>query len=321
MGWFRKLYKTTKKISQVETFLGFLDKAEGLVAMLLSLAMMVVLVFTVFDLGVFLASALYVQPDERSEKVFIIQVFGLFLNILIALELLENITAYLRKHVVQVELVFITALIAGARKIIILDLEKVSGLQLIGLASAILALATSYWLIRQAKIKPHDEQSKHQQIPLIENRSMAKFFNFEADFVESLRCIPMQVRMKLDTCGVKLKLTHWHQFSQEERQALVEMPCLTDDEVEVYKEYVQQLVISYTGTPASELPIDDNPAWMDAQTIPDTVQKKAQEFERLITLQQWAMLNPEQRFALIKLSRSSHENKNFFPALQEFQLV
>lgn len=321
MGWFRKLFKSIHKITQVEPFLEFLDRAEGLVAMLLSLAMIIVLIFTVFDLGVFLASALYVQSDDRSEKVFIIEIFGLFLNILIALELLENITAYLRKHVIQVELVFITALIAGARKIIILDLEKVTGPQLIGLAAAILALALSYWLIRQSKVKPHHEQKNQHQIPLIENRSMGSFFKFEADFVESLRCIPMQVRMKLDTCGVKLKLTHWHQFSQEERQALVEMPCLTDDEVEVYGEYVQQLVISHTGTPASELPIDDHPAWMDAQTIPDSVQKKAQEFDRLITLQQWEELQPEQRFALIKLSRSSHENKNFLPALQEFNLI
>lgn len=96
------------------------------------------------------------MPSEsRSEKVFIIEIFGLFLNILIALELLENITAYLRKHVVQVELVFITALIAAARKIIILDFEKVSGDQLLGLSAAIFALAISYWLMRQINIKPH----------------------------------------------------------------------------------------------------------------------------------------------------------------------
>lgn len=319
MRWLRKFFKTIQKITQVENFLEFLDRAEGLVAMLLSLAMMIVLAFTVFDLGIFLFSALYLSPEFRSEKVFIIEIFGLFLNILIALELLENITAYLRKHVVQVELVFITALIAGARKIIILDLGKTTGSQLIGLAAAILALAISYWLIRQIKIEP--EVVNKYQAPVIKNRPMEKFFKFEADFVESLRCIPMQVRMKLDTCGLKLKLTHWHQFSQQERQALVEMPCLTDDEVEAYGEYVQQLVISHTGTPASELPIDDNPAWMDLQTIPGSVQKKAQEFGLLITLQQWVALKPEQRFALIKLSRSSHENKNFFPALQEFNLV
>jgi hypothetical protein len=37
--------------------------------------------------------------------------------------------------------------------------------------------------------------------------------------------------------------------------------------------------------------------------------------------EQWAALSPLQRFALIKLSRSSHENSNFLPALKEFQLA
>jgi len=53
------------------------------------------------------------------------------LNVLIALEILEN-TAYLRKHVVQVELVIVTSIIAVARKIIILDFEKTSGTDLMG---------------------------------------------------------------------------------------------------------------------------------------------------------------------------------------------
>ncbi|MCA1992585.1 MAG: nitrate reductase associated protein [Coleofasciculus sp. S288] len=150
---------------------------------------------------------------------------------------------------------------------------------------------------------------------------MSHFFKFEADFVESLRCIPMQVRMKLDTCGVKLKLTHWHKFTQQERQELVEMPCTTVEEIQTYRQYLQQRVIQQTGTPASELPIESHPAWMDATTIPPSVQEKAEEFGVSLTTPQWASLAPEQRFALIKLSRSSHENKNFFPALQEFQLI
>lgn len=150
---------------------------------------------------------------------------------------------------------------------------------------------------------------------------MANFFQFEADFVDSLRCIPMQVRMKLDTCGIKLKLTHWHQFSQQERQVLVEMPCFTTEEIQNYQQYLQQLVIKHTGIPASELPIDDHPAWMNATIIPDSVQTKAQELKVSLTAQHWSALNHEQRFALIKLSRSSHENKNFLPALQEFNLA
>jgi len=147
------------------------------------------------------------------------------------------------------------------------------------------------------------------------------FFQFEADFVNSLRCIPMQVRMKLDTCGVKLKLSHWNQFTQQERQALVEMPCTTAEEIPAYEQYLQQLVVEHTRTPASTLTIDPHPPWMDTTTIPSSIQTKAQELGVSITPSQWQSLTCAQRFALIKLSRPSHENKNFLPALQEFGLL
>jgi uncharacterized membrane protein (DUF373 family) len=75
--------------------------------------------------------------------------FGLFLNVLIALELLENIGGYLQKNVTQVELVIVTAMIAIARKIIILDFEKISSEELVALALSMLALAASYWVIRK----------------------------------------------------------------------------------------------------------------------------------------------------------------------------
>ncbi|MBE9128411.1 MULTISPECIES: nitrate reductase associated protein [unclassified Coleofasciculus] len=150
---------------------------------------------------------------------------------------------------------------------------------------------------------------------------MTSFFQFESDFVDSLRCIPMQVRMKLDTCGVKLKLTHWHQFTQQERQALVEMPGTTPAESDAYRQYLQELVVNHTGQPASELPIEPNPAWIDSTQIPASVQEKAGEVGVSLTVQQWAALTPAQRFALIKLSRPSHENKNFLPALNEFELI
>ncbi|MBD2577307.1 nitrate reductase associated protein [Oscillatoria sp. FACHB-1406] len=150
---------------------------------------------------------------------------------------------------------------------------------------------------------------------------MNHFFKFETDFVESLRCIPMQVRLKLDTCGVKLKLAHWNQLSTEERQSLVEKPCTTEAESKAYREDLQQLVIEHTGQPAGELAIDPHPPWLDTATIPEEVQLKAAEFGKQLTLQDWNNLTPEQRFALIKLSRPSHENKNFLPALQEFKLL
>ena len=153
------------------------------------------------------------------------------------------------------------------------------------------------------------------------NSELNNHFQFEADFVESLRCIPMLVRMKLDTCGVKLKLSHWHQLSQPERQQLVTMPCNTSTEIAAYRQYLQSLVVAKTGQPAKELAIALNPLWLDQTSIPESVQTKAAEFDLNLSLEQWRNLPPGQRFALIKLSRPSHENRNFLPALKEFKIT
>ena len=147
------------------------------------------------------------------------------------------------------------------------------------------------------------------------------YFQFESDFVGSLKCIPMQVRMKLDNCGVKLKLLHWSQFSQTERQSLVDKPCQTEAQIKTYREFLQNLVVEKTGQPAKELTIDPHPPWLNDKVIPDDVLAKAQESNIELSLKQWSELNPDRRFALIKLSRPSHENKNFIPALQEFNLI
>lgn len=150
---------------------------------------------------------------------------------------------------------------------------------------------------------------------------MSYFFQFEADFVESLRCIPMQVRLKLDTCGIKLKLQQWNQFNQDDRIKLVDLPCERDAEIQAYREFVCQLVQERTGSIASELAIDPHPPWLDAATIPQDVSAKAAAVEVALTVKQWASLAPVQRFALLKLSRSGHENHNFVPAMREFQLI
>ncbi|MBD2386239.1 nitrate reductase associated protein [Cylindrospermum sp. FACHB-282] len=150
---------------------------------------------------------------------------------------------------------------------------------------------------------------------------MADFFEFEADFIHSLRCIPMQVRYKLDTSGIKLKLSDWNQMTQEERQALLELPCITETDIQSYQNYLQQLILKRRGTPAEKLPIESHPAWLEPNTVPPSLQEKAQEIGVILTPQQWANLTPLQRFALLKLSRSGHENRNFPRAIAEFNLL
>lgn len=152
-------------------------------------------------------------------------------------------------------------------------------------------------------------------------KSMLQFFEFEADFVAALRCIPMQVRYKLDTCGIKLKLQHWHSFSTIQRQKLIDLPCNTDTEIKTYRENLRSQVFQCFNTYPNDLPIEKEPAWMQIEIIPLSVLKHSQELNIAIAITQWQNLSPLQRFALIKLSTSNHENNNFLPALQEFGLL
>ena len=75
------------------------------------------------------------------------------LALLIALEVLQNLTAYLRHHVIQIELVLITALTALARKVIVMPHEMLkTPAELAGLGVAVLALACAYWLVRHSHV-------------------------------------------------------------------------------------------------------------------------------------------------------------------------
>ncbi len=165
----RKIFRKIINTSKDEEFMHLIEKIEVLVSKILSLFMVLVILVVLVDLIIFLIRELFTIPYARFNTT-LFEIFGLFLNILIALEILENITAYLRKHVVQVELVIVTSLIAVARKIIIvivtsliavarkiiiLDLEKVTGIDIIGLGIAILALSISYLIIRFSNSRYH----------------------------------------------------------------------------------------------------------------------------------------------------------------------
>ncbi|MEG4069126.1 phosphate-starvation-inducible PsiE family protein [Microcoleus sp. Pol11C2] len=143
----KKIFRQIFNLGNEEQFLHFTESVEVIISKILSLAMIWVILLSVCDLLIFLAKEWVNHSDDLLKDTLFV-IFGLFLNVLIALEILENITAYLKKHVIQVELVIVTSLIAVSRKIIILDLEKKTAADLIGLAIAIFALSISYLIVR-----------------------------------------------------------------------------------------------------------------------------------------------------------------------------
>ena len=149
----KDLLTKIKKFFQDDSFMNSIHIVENIVSKILSLALIIVIIVSIVDLIIVLSQDLLTSEPVGFFNKTLIEIFGLFLNILIALELLENISAYLRKHIVQVELVVITALIAVSRKIIIFDPKLYQKADLIALALACLALSASYWLIRKINAK------------------------------------------------------------------------------------------------------------------------------------------------------------------------
>ena len=156
MRLLRKILGSLINKQHNDGFLVFVDQVEDFFAKILSLAMIGVILFAILDLCIVLGQELLSPPVGRFSTT-LLKIFGLFLNILIALEITQNITSYLKSHSIQIEMVIITSLIAVARKIIILDFEKISELELLALAATIFALSICYWLVRRtnAKYPPH----------------------------------------------------------------------------------------------------------------------------------------------------------------------
>ena len=82
----------------------------------------------------------------------IIKTFGAFLAVLIAYEIFSNIRIYIRSDTFPVKLVVATAIMAIARKVIILEMEEHTALDLVGIGAVVVGLGVTYWLIAQADV-------------------------------------------------------------------------------------------------------------------------------------------------------------------------
>jgi hypothetical protein len=156
----------------------------------------------------------------------------------------------------------------------------------------------------------------------IDKEGQPRYFRFEADFVEdNVRCIPMIVRFKLDACGIKLKLAQWSRFTAAERKQLSDQSCATRAQIDAYRSFLQQLIELRTGHEATLLAVETHPAWADSEQVIPDLQEQAQQIGSAISLWQWQRLHLLQRFALLKLCRPGHENRNFPIAMKEFGLT
>ena len=131
-----------------------LTKVQKFTVLALAAMLCVVVFLSTLHLGVLIAEEIWAPPRFLIRVQGLLEIFGYFLLVLIGVELLETLKAYLKKDVIHIRVVLEVALIAMARKVIIEEPNTVPGLTLFGIAALILALGIAFHVERQARREP-----------------------------------------------------------------------------------------------------------------------------------------------------------------------
>lgn len=98
-----------------------------------------------------------IERQENSARLLIskeqtAKVLPVFFNILIAVELIDTFSVYIKEHHIKVQSILLIGLIAIGRKLLVLDIGHSEGIQNIGLAAIIISLAVGYYLLKRPEV-------------------------------------------------------------------------------------------------------------------------------------------------------------------------
>ena len=128
-----------------------LTKIQKFTVLAITGMLVVVMVLSTVHLGVLIGEQIWAPPRFLIPVQGLLEIFGYFLLVLIGVELLETLKAYLKKDVIHVRVVLEVALIAIARKVITEEPKAESSLTVFGIAALILALGIAFYFERQTQ--------------------------------------------------------------------------------------------------------------------------------------------------------------------------
>ena len=150
-------------------------------------------------------------------------------------------------------------------------------------------------------------------------------FNFENEYKNDLHFIPLAIRYKLDTLGLKIGLDAWLRLSIEERFELLNSPFDFERQFipEAYRIEFKNLLNEYLtrrGEPEAKIiSIINSENWSKANPIPDCVLKSMHENGLIPENLDWNSLSELKRFILWKLALSARQKETFPKAFEEFR--
>ena len=140
--------------------LSFYQRFESVVALALTVLISVIVLVALFRLSASVLGGLLLGALDPLEPSVFQAVFGEILTLLIALEFNHTLKYAVAAHrsIIQTKVVLLIALLALARKFVILDTHETSADQLLGLAAITLVLGVTYWLLRERDDRLEDAQ-------------------------------------------------------------------------------------------------------------------------------------------------------------------
>jgi uncharacterized membrane protein (DUF373 family) len=129
--------------------LTFYQRFESTVALVLTLIVSVVILVALYRLFVGVITGLVLGALDPLEHAMFQTVFGEIMTLLIALEFNHTLQYVVNRtqSIIETRILLLIALLAAARKVIILDLQEMGVGPALGLAASILVLGITYWLI------------------------------------------------------------------------------------------------------------------------------------------------------------------------------
>jgi hypothetical protein len=147
---------------------------------------------------------------------------------------------------------------------------------------------------------------------------MMRQFQFEAEVYESLSCVPMQARRKLDAVGIKIHLAQWQQLTRGERLMICHAPADLEDEREALRFYIEEVTLARSGSQPKQLPEDVRRSARPPAAPPPQLVANAREHGVELTPSAWNSLDDDERYALVKLGGEAKVSHNLKAALDEF---
>ena len=132
--------------------LDYIRKFEKIMYITLIILLGGVVVFSIAELVWLLYEGLFISSMYRLENKELLNLFGFFLLVVIGIEILDTLKTYLRENVIHVEIVILVAVIAFARKVIILDPATSDGGLMAGMGVIVVGLGIAYYLIKKGNM-------------------------------------------------------------------------------------------------------------------------------------------------------------------------